>query len=94
MSSSHIPDSMPDDMDGKRATYDKTDALRTAIERALVAISAHADTVQIFATRHDDEGTHEHEAGVGNSHARLNQARMWVRTDDAVTIRDRMREDG
>ena len=92
MSSDRAPDNMPNELDA--ADYDKDKAIERAVRRAAVAIGAHADTVQIFATLHDDdEGTREYRYGSGNVHARVNQARMWVRVDDADTIRERMGED-
>jgi len=46
----------------------------------------HFDTVQIFVSRHnssgDEDGTISVRDGIGNFHARLNQAKEWITHQD------------
>jgi len=76
------------------SSYDKIEAVEIAVRRALVSVRSHADTVQVFATWVDEEGaTHCYSRGEGNWHARMNQARTWVREEDAAGIHERIQGD-
>jgi len=65
------------------------------LQKAMDSVSEHFDTIQIFATRQDQDGTFHHECGTGNWFARRGQIRDWLTKSDEVAKQEvRRREDG
>lgn len=64
-----------------------------ALEAALESLVEYFDTVQIFVTKHggSDETTSSTSVGRGNIFARLEQARLWLETQEADLIDTMMR---
>jgi hypothetical protein len=67
------------------------DEMHDILERHIVMLREHFDTVTIFVTKHDEEdgGTHNHVAGAGNLFAREHQIEAYVKR---AKIRHRMRD--
>lgn len=60
------------------------------LDRALVLLSEHFDTVQVFCTRHrdDDVGTFSMQKGSGNWYARYGQVCEWITKHDEDARRE------
>lgn len=48
------------------------------VQRAMDQLSEHFDTVQVFTTRHDPDGTASVQMGCGNWFARYGQVQTWM----------------
>lgn len=64
------------------------------VETAMNSLSEHFDTVQIFATRHEAEGTVHVSRGCGNWFARFGHVSEWVvRERESTRVRLRKEDD-
>lgn len=52
------------------------------VESHLSQLSEFFDTVQIFATRHEAEGTINVQMGQGNFYARYGHVRLWLKNEE------------
>lgn len=52
------------------------------VKEALMILREHFETAQIFATRHDVDGTFAVARGFGNGYARIGHVRDWLLRDD------------
>ena len=61
------------------------------IDKVLMELGEHWDTVQIFCTRHEageHAGTVHRAQGIGNYYARYGQVKQWVDLQDEGTRRE------
>lgn len=67
------------------------------IEEAMDLLREHFDTVQVFCTRQDPDGTVNLKIGVGNWFARYGQIKDWVNRAEetaAIEARNNYEKDG
>ncbi len=64
------------------------------IKGVMSGLSEHFDTVQIFASRHEDGSTFTVDCGCGHWYARFGQVRSWVRVMDEDELQRKARGNG
>lgn len=67
---------------------EKKDVDLEILKRAVNTVAEHFDTVQIFATRKEKEGTVNCRWGVGDWYARYGHCRLWVLREERGEIND------
>ena len=58
------------------------------LQKAIDTLGEHFDSVQIFATRHDTDGTKSIQKGCGNWFARYGQVREWMLKEEQSSRND------
>jgi hypothetical protein len=56
-------------------------------------LAEHFNTVQLFATRHEDDGTVTVAYGEGNWYARYGQIKLWIKREEVKCVDARNEEE-
>jgi len=69
-------------------TPDEAKEKLALLRSALIRLSEHFDSLQIFGTVVEEEGTHAFNNGVGNWYARRGQVEEWLDQQEPLDRRD------
>lgn len=68
------------------------DAELARVRKLVDSLGEHWENIQVFANRFDQDDTTCLHLGKGNIHARTNQVRSWLAREDALNLREDLRE--